>query len=88
MNYSCPPMTQTVLDKLLSDAGFSNHDLVAASSAQLSHKNVQKARTGTRPVTRNVARTIVDAANALLQPEAPLKLPDIFPGASFLKPER
>jgi len=81
-------MTQTVLDKLLSDAGFSNHDLVAASSTQLSHKNVQKARTGTRPVTHNVARTIVDAANALLHPEVPLRLPDIFPGASFLKRDR
>jgi len=30
----------------------------------------------------------VDAANALLHPEVPLRLPDIFPGASFLKRDR
>ena len=81
-------MEPTPLDKLLSQAGFANHDLVAAAPGQLSHKNVQKARTGSRPVTPNVARAILDAANALLRPEEPLVLRDLFPDAPFLKTSR
>jgi hypothetical protein len=79
-------MGQTPLDKLLSDAGFTNHDLVAAAPGQLSHKNVQKARTGSREIPLNVARTVLAATNGLLAPETPLRLEDLFPGASFLKP--
>jgi hypothetical protein len=70
---------QTVLDRLLTDGNFSNHDLVAASPKQLSHKNVQKARKGDRPVTDVVARTITDAVNALLQPENLLRVREVFP---------
>lgn len=72
-------MTQTKLDRLLTEAGCSNHDLVAASADQLSHKNVQKARTGSRPVTDQVARTIARAVNALLKPEETIRVQDLFP---------
>ena len=72
-------MPTTMLDRLLTDGNFSNHDLVAVSPKQLSHKNVQKARKGDRPVTDAVARTITDAVNALLQPENVLRVREIFP---------
>lgn len=72
-------MSQTPLDRLLTDGNFSNHDLVAASPKQLSHKNVQKARKGERPVTDAVARTITGAVNALFQPETALRVREIFP---------
>ena len=72
-------MTQTRLDRLLTEGNFSNHDLVAVSATQLSHKNVQKARLGTRPVGMQVARTIVKAANALFHPETDLRVRDLFP---------
>ncbi|MBK8802631.1 MAG: hypothetical protein IPN71_11365 [Fibrobacteres bacterium] len=71
---------QTMLDRLLTEAGFSNHDLVAASADQLSHKNVQKARKGVRPVTDQVARTIARALNALLKPEETIRVHALFPG--------
>ena len=73
------PMPTTPLDRLLTEGNFSNHDLVAASPAQLSHKNVQKARKGERPVTDAVARTITAAVNALLQPQDVLRVRQIFP---------
>jgi hypothetical protein len=72
-------MSQTPLDRLLTEGNFSNHDLVAASPTQLSHKNVQKARKGERPVTDAVARTITGAVNALLLPENVLRVREIFP---------
>ena len=72
-------MPKTPLDHLLTEGNFSNHDLVAASPKQLSHKNVQKARKGERPVTDAVARTITDAVNALLQPENVLRVREVFP---------
>lgn len=71
--------SQTMLDRLLSEGNFSNHDLVAASTEQLSHKNVQKARTGSRPVTDPVARAITRAANALIKPESTFRVKDLFP---------
>lgn len=71
---------QTMLDRLLTEAGYTNHDLVAASPDQLSHKNVQKARKGVRPVTDQVARTISRALNALLKPEETIRVHVLFPG--------
>lgn len=69
----------TVLDQILSEGNFSNHDLVAASPRQLSHKNVQKARTGSRRVPASVEETITLALNALVRPEAPWRTRDLFP---------
>lgn len=70
----------TLLDRLLTEAKISNHDVVEAAKGQLSHKNVQKARTGSRPVSDLVARTICNAANSLLMLEDPIKVRDMFPG--------
>lgn len=70
----------TLLDRLLTEAKISNHDVVEAAKGQLSHKNVQKARTGKRPVSDLVARHICGAANSLLQLEEPIKVRALFPG--------
>ncbi|MBU6180451.1 MAG: hypothetical protein KGR69_12370 [Verrucomicrobia bacterium] len=51
------------LDALLSELGLENHALVAASTEQLTHKQVQKARKG-RYVTGNIQRKILAAVNA------------------------
>jgi len=79
LELSFQAMSRTPLDRLLAEGNFTTHDLVAASPKQLSHKNVQKARKGERPVTDAVARTITDAVNALLQPENVLRVREIFP---------
>lgn len=70
----------TLLDRLLTEAKITNHDVVEAAKGQLSHKNVQKARTGKRPVSDLVARQICDATNSLLQLEEPIKVRAMFPG--------
>lgn len=72
--------TTTLLDRLLTEAKITNHALVEAAKGQLSHKNVQKARTGKRPVSDLVSRQICDAANSLLQLEEPIKVRALFPG--------
>lgn len=74
------PTYATLLDRLLTEAKISNHDVVEAADGQLSHKNVQKARTGSRPISDAVARQICDAANALLMLEEPIKVREMFPG--------
>jgi hypothetical protein len=51
------------LDALLSELGLENHALVAASTEQLTHKQVQKARKG-RYVTGNIQRKVLNAVNA------------------------
>ncbi len=48
------------LDAVLEEQGFKNHDLVAASTEGLTHKQVQKGRKGRR-LTRNVQDKIVSA---------------------------
>ncbi len=55
------------LDALLSSLGLENHDLVAASSEQLTHKQVQKARSG-RYVTGNIQRKVLNALQAAVPP--------------------
>ena len=50
------------LDFLLNDLGISNHELVEASTEQLTHKQVQKARRG-RQVSPNVQGKILNALN-------------------------
>lgn len=54
------------LAEILESNGWSNHDVVEAAEGQLSHKNVQKARTGSRPVTDGVARNLTAAIRNLL----------------------
>ncbi len=64
------------LDAVLTAAGFSNHDLVRASTDQLTHKQVQKARKG-RQLTLNVQLKILKAMHAL-SPEKSYNLRDLF----------
>lgn len=54
------------LDAILNELGIENHDLVGASTEQLTHKQVQKARKG-RQVTPNIQGKIVNALNAMLR---------------------
>jgi hypothetical protein len=56
------------LDALLDEIGLSNHQLVALSTEQLTHKQVQKARKGKR-ISVNIQRKILRALNA--RPVAP-----------------
>jgi len=51
------------LDGILEELGLANKDLVAFSSEQLTHKQVQKGRKG-RLITGNIQRKILDALNA------------------------
>lgn len=51
------------LDALLENLGLQNSDLVAASTEQLTHKQVQKARKG-RQVTENIQGKILMALQA------------------------
>lgn len=51
------------LDRLLDELGLTNHDLVGASTEQLTHKQIQKARKGRR-VTANIQRKILAALEA------------------------
>lgn len=48
------------LDALLSDLAIDNHELVAASTEQLTHKQVQKARKGRR-LTKNIQMKVKNA---------------------------
>lgn len=58
------------LDALLDEIGLNNHQLVALSTEQLTHKQVQKARKGKR-VSVNIQRKILRALNARPHPPAP-----------------
>jgi len=55
------------LDTLLDTLGIDNHRLVAASTEQLTHKQVQKARKGRR-ISRNSQQKILKALNAIPAP--------------------
>ena len=54
------------LDALMTEMGIENHELVAASTEQLTHKQVQKGRKGRR-LTPKVQRKVVAALNAVLR---------------------
>ena len=54
------------LDALMAKHGLTNHALVAASTEQLSHKVVQKAREGRR-LTSKAKTKILNAVHAALQ---------------------
>jgi len=64
------------LDAVLVSRGLANHDLVAVSTEQLTHKMVQKGRKGRR-LTRNVQQKILAAINALT-PDAAYRLEQLF----------
>ncbi len=64
------------LDKIMTDLKLSNHDLVEASTEQLSHKVVQKGRKGRR-LTRNAQSKILNAL-IKLKPEAKFSLNMLF----------
>lgn len=51
------------LDKIMEQQGLSNHDLVAASTEGLTHKQVNKGRKGRR-LTRNIQDKIAVALSA------------------------
>ncbi len=69
------------LDALLRELGLENHDLVAASPSQLTHKQVQKARKG-RYVTANIQRKVLEALAAAPRGEGEkppvFRLEDLF----------
>ena len=65
------------LDKFLTELGFGNSDLVAASTEQLTHKQVQKSRKGRR-VTPNIQSKVLNAVNALAGGEKNYKMGDLF----------
>ena len=58
------------LDTLLDEIGLTNHELVALSTDQLTHKQVQKARKGRR-ITVNIQRKILTALNVFLSRKKP-----------------
>lgn len=64
------------LDALLERLGLSNHDLVEASTEQLSHKMVSKARKGRR-ITANIKWKILNALNRCGEGHA-FALKDLF----------
>lgn len=64
------------LDALMTKHGLSNHALVAASTEQLSHKMVQKARKGRR-LTAKAKTKILNALHSAL-PEQKFAHRDLF----------
>ena len=64
------------LDEILNELGVENSALVAASTEQLTHKQVQKGRRGRR-LTGNIQRKIVTALNTL-HPERHFSVGDLF----------
>ena len=64
------------LDGILKEMDLVNSELVSASSEQLTHKMVAKARKGRR-VTLNVQKKILNALNTRCAPKS-FKLQDLF----------
>ncbi len=69
----------TTIELILKEANLNNHALVEASLGQLSHKTVQKARTGNRPISKKMQVQVTEALNKALQPEKLYKKEDLFP---------
>ncbi|HTL48983.1 MAG TPA: hypothetical protein VL688_13055 [Verrucomicrobiae bacterium] len=63
------------LDRVMTGLSLTNHDLVASSTEQLTHKNVANARKG-RPLTVNIQMKILNALKARTQKD--FSLPDLF----------
>ena len=64
------------LDNLMTSLALSNHDLVGASTEQLTHKMVSKGRKGRR-LTLNARHKIL-AALKTLKPDQAFTLKDLF----------
>ena len=64
------------LDAILTELGIDNHELVAASSEQLTHKQVQKGRKG-RQLTPKLQRKIASALNVLSE-DRNYRVEDLF----------
>lgn len=69
----------TILNDILEEAGLKNHALVEVFPGTLSHKTVQKARLGLRPLSKKAEQKITDALNIVLAPETLYKRQDLFP---------
>ena len=65
------------LDRVLLELGLSGRDLVRASTEQLTHKMVAKARRGRR-VTANVQGKILNALNRVRPRDPPFRLDELF----------
>ncbi|MHC4887774.1 MAG: hypothetical protein ACYTGH_22060 [Planctomycetota bacterium] len=65
------------LDRILTELGLTNHDLVDASTEQLTHKQVMKGRRG-RPLTRNLQGKIERALNAASAGEQTYTVEELF----------
>lgn len=63
------------IDEQMETRGLSSHDLVAASTEQINHKMVARARKGRR-LTPNTAKKVLRAFNAAA--ETDLQLSDLF----------
>ena len=73
---------KTILEAIMIEYEVSNHDLVEAFGKQISHKNIQKARTGSRPISRKLQVQVVDALNAHIKAEKPWRREDLFPASA------
>ena len=74
------------LDAILDEIGLSNHQLVALSTEQLTHKQVQKARKGRR-ISVNIQRKILKALNVFSGHAADRLRPALQPGDEETEPE-
>lgn len=72
---------QTPLDTIMTEFNLSNHALVEQLPGHLSHKTVQKARTGSRSLSRTMQVQVTEALNKALKPEHPYKREVLFPAA-------
>ena len=61
------------LDAILEEKGLKNHDLVAASTEGLTHKQVKKGRNGRR-LTRNLQQKIATALSTVTDDEYTSKM--------------
>ncbi|PWL04099.1 hypothetical protein [Hallerella porci] len=68
----------TPLDAIMTKYVLRNTALVEIFPGELSHKTVQKARMGTRAISKRMQQKVVDALNAVLGLEKPYKRADIF----------
>lgn len=65
------------LDALLTELGLDNHDLVAASTEQITHKMVARGRKGRR-LRKNTQGKLLRALNLAAAGEKVFEMPDLF----------
>lgn len=69
----------TKLQEILDTAEIKNHAIVELFPGTLSHKTVQKARMGTREISKKSKQKIVDALNQLLDSDEKYTVENVFP---------